>query len=79
MMTTPEYFAMKNDNDEIVTILMLDESLGCFYRDAGDWVPMDDEDALPFELEQLTSHAITRSSVSAWEAGERARTADLQS
>ncbi len=55
------------ESDELVAYLLLTHDIGCFYRDAGDWVPMDDPDDLPFVLESLVTKESSAAYQETWD------------
>ncbi|QEM41548.1 hypothetical protein SEA_FORZA_79 [Gordonia phage Forza] len=65
-----EYQLLVDENDKSVALLFLSKDLGVFYRDSHEWVPMDDPDDLPFDLEQLVedeSVDIDESFIDSWD------------
>ena len=65
-MKSVEYQLLSDENGQERALLLLN-NLGVFYRDSGDWVPLDDDDDMPFELEQLTAQRVTSDSISQWD------------
>ena len=68
MSASPEYAILTKDGKEAVLLLIM-RDFACFYRDAGEWIPMEEDDEdLPFQLEELIWNDANESDVKRWDA-----------
>lgn len=67
-MNAPEYVYLQDDDGKNQALLLLDEELGVFYRDAKQWVPLyEDEDSLPYVSENLNAVETSKNAVEEWD------------
>ncbi|QGF20253.1 hypothetical protein SEA_SIXAMA_74 [Gordonia phage Sixama] len=68
MSAKPEYQLLVDENGSEIAFLLLIKDLGVFYRDSSEWIPMDDSDDLPFDLESLEVRDADASDVDRWDS-----------
>lgn len=72
--STNSFEALIDPDDNVARILYLSATSGSFYRDLGDWIPMDPDDDLPFDLIDYESVRVDQLAVVEWDVAEKAGT-----
>lgn len=62
-----DYAYLVDEEGERKALLLMSKESGLYYRDHEEWIPIDDEDELPFNLSSLEVIDANSSAVAAWD------------